>query len=733
MFESKYYITDVLEADLSQDQLFQFRAIQEAELIDHEVIFTVRLCQRSGHKKLQCQPTDRQGILRVRCYGDYIVRVSLALDDRPFEDDSPMLDWDNSPSPLALHNDNGSWHVTVNGKTRFTVHENIFAPIVILGQDTCIHFQNTDHFEEPIRDALPGLSLHRADGTVTVGFSVKIAPDEHFCGTGERFDRLDLYGRQFDLINDDARGTNNARTYKNIPFCMSSRHYGIFVHSSAKMRLDIGSHSKQSLQWLTNDDHMDVFFIGGHDLPEILYRYRQITGFPQMPPVWSFGVWMSRMTYRADSEVSAIASRLRDEQYPMDVLHVDTGWFEEDWICDWRFSKTNFPDPPDFFQRMRVLGFRVTLWQYPYINREIDLFPIALENGYIGKPSSDHEDSSGGDSAGSQSWGDTIDFTNPDAIIWYQGLLSDALSQGAAAIKADFGENINEYATYQQIDATLYRNLFALLYQKVVWDITHEMNGNTIIWARAGWAGSQRYPVHWGGDAACSFNGLTASIWGGLHLGLSGFAFWSHDVGGFHGVPDFMNDKPSEQLYARWTQVGVFSSHMRYHGTTPREPWEYPSVADLVRQWLRLRYVLLPYILHEAEQCCHNGMPMLGALVLNWEDDPVVWHIQDEYLFGSLFLVCPILNPHDVRDIYLPDEQWVNFWTGEQIQGPIWLKKQRYPLSRMPLFVRFGAIVPCASPVMHTGELSDSDRFDVVFDDSYTGFETSKLAEYISL
>ena len=176
--------------------------------------------------------------------------------------------------------------------------------------------------------------------------------------------------------------------------------------------------------------------------------------------------------------------------------------------------------------------------------------------------------------------------------LWYQGLLRDALSQGAAAIKADFGENINEYATYQQIDSALYRNLFALLYQKIVWDVTRETNGNTIIWARAAWAGSQRYPVHWGGDAACSFNGLTASIWGGLHLGLSGFAFWSHDVGGFHGVPDFMNGKPSEQLYARWTQVGVFSSHMRYHGTTPREPWEYPGVADLVRQWLRLRYML---------------------------------------------------------------------------------------------------------------------------------------------
>ena len=389
-----------------------------------KLYFTVSLCQRSGYKRLQCQPAERQGTLRVRCYGDYVVRVSLALDDRSFVDDSPMLDWDNNPSPLTLHKDNGNWHVSVNGKTRFSVDENIFAPMVTLSKDTHIHFQNTDHFEEPIRDALPALSLQRADGTVTVGFSVKIAPDEHFCGTGERFDRLDLYGRQFDLINDDARGTNNARTYKNIPFCMSSRNYGIFVHSSAKMRLDIGSHSRQSLQWLANDDHMDVFFIGGDDLPETLYRYRQITGFPQMPPVWSFGVWMSRMTYRTDSEVSAIASRLREEQYPMDVLHVDTGWFEEDWICDWRFSKTNFPDPSDFFQRMRALGFRITLWQYPYINREIDLFPIALENGYIGKPSTDHEDDSGGDSAGSQSWGDTLDFTNPDAITMVSGLIT---------------------------------------------------------------------------------------------------------------------------------------------------------------------------------------------------------------------------------------------------------------------------------------------------------------------
>jgi alpha-D-xyloside xylohydrolase len=226
---------------------------------------------------------------------------------------------------------------------------------------------------------------------------------------------------------------------------------------------------------------------------------------------------------------------------------------------------------------------------------------------------------------------------------------------------------------------------------------------------------------------------LAGSLSGGLHLGLSGFAFWSHDVGGFHGIPDFMDSSPSDELYVRWTQHGVFSSHLRFHGTNPREPWHFPQVSSIVRQWLRFRYALLPYIVTEAEKCCRAGNPMLRALVLEWSDDPAAWSISDEYMFGDSFLVCPVLSEGGIRNVYLPQGRWVDFWTGDVLEGPCQLKAVPSPLSRMPLYLRHSAVVEFAQPVQHTGELAAARTFSVAFDDSYRGFPNSELAQLIEI
>jgi alpha-D-xyloside xylohydrolase len=467
-----------------------------------------------------------------------------------------------------------------------------------------------------------------------------------------------------------------------------------------------------------------MFFIGGGTPERVLFNYRSITGFPKMPPVWSFGAWMSRMTYHSDNEVSDIAARLRKEQYPFDVLHLDTGWFAQEWKCDWTFSNERFPDPPDFFRRMREQGFRVSLWQYPYINRDLPLARTALEKGFVGKPT---------DSTSGVGMGYTIDFTNPAAVAWYQGMLERLLDMGASAIKADFGESIDTRALYKGVPAEKYGHLFALLYQRAVWEVTKKVREENIEWARSGWAGSQRYPLHWGGDSACTYDGLSGTICGGMHLGLSGFAFWSHDVPGFYGVPDFMETKPSPELYIRWTQVGTFTSHMRYHGSTPREPWEYPSVADLARQWLRLRYALLPYLLTQAEQCCRSGYPMFRSLVIEWPEDSTVWEISDEYMLGDAFLVCPVLNSSAERDVYLPTAKWVDFWNGGTITGPQRLKQVKSPLSRLPLYVRYGSRVEFAEPVQYTDLLPNARRFSILFDESYTGFDKSELKSMVNL
>ncbi|MDR0543523.1 MAG: alpha-xylosidase, partial [Dysgonamonadaceae bacterium] len=248
-----------------------------------------------------------------------------------------------------------------------------------------------------------------------------------------------------------------------------------------------------------------------------------------------------------------------------------------------------------------------------------------------------------------------------------------------------------------------------------------------IIWARAGWAGCQRYPLHWGGDAASSWDGLAGSLKGGLHLGLSGFAFWSHDVPGFHGVPDFMNSVIDDTLYVRWTQFGVFSSHIRYHGSHKREPWHYPQIADIVRKWWQLRYQLIPYILEQSELAIHSGYPVLRALYLHHPGDKTCRHIDDQYYFGENMLVAPVMNAEGVRDIYLPEGKWVHFFTGEVFWGNQWLKSVKTPLYEMPVFVKYGAEIPIYPEAVNCTDEMDLNKvkkiiFNEEFSTGLTGF-----------
>ncbi len=274
--------------------------------------------------------------------------------------------------------------------------------------------------------------------------------------------------------------------------------------------------------------------------------------------------------------------------------------------------------------------------------------------------------------------------------------------------------------------ARLLHNLYALLYQKAAFEITERSTGQGIIWARSAWVGSQRYPVHWGGDTGCTWDGLAGTIRGGLHLGLTGFAFWSHDVPGFHGVPNFMNSWPAPDLYVRWTQAGVFTSHLRYHGAQPREPYEYPEVADTVRQWWRLRYALIPYFAAQGKRAVETGLPIFRALVFHHEDDPLCWQIDDQFYCGDDFLVAPVMNADGVRDVYLPAGWWVDLWTGGVLKGPQWLKGVRSPLDRMPAFVRRGAVVPVYPEVVQCTDQMDMARVQLLaFDDSYRGLSHS--------
>jgi alpha-D-xyloside xylohydrolase len=683
-------------------------------------------------------PEQRDQQLLVRAYGNEVVRVTLALAGQPPGDDSVMLEWDRSLRPVRLvvkqtatgweaRDGRGRVRARVTNVELPTKHWSDLMPPpppsfrfeVLPDGKTGVPFMAWDSFFPSSPDSLPLSYVERAGQPHRVAWSLHAAPGEKFAGTGERFARMNLAGQTLVLENADALGVNNRRAYKNVPFYVSSRPYGLLVLTSAHVRLSLADISTRAAQGLVEDDTLDLWFIGGGSLERILFNYRRLTGFPRPVPVWSFGTWMSRMSYWTAAETTAVARRMRAEKLPCDVIHLDTGWFAKDWKCDWEFSREKYPDPAEYFRQMRANGFRVSLWQMPRIGQDTKWFAPALAKGWIGKPRTTAAGAAGSNFSQPDYQG-TIDFTNPAAERWYTGLIERLLKLGAAAIKTDFGEEIDLHARYHGLPAARLHNLYALLYQRAVWETTQRTTGEGIIWARAGWVGCQRYPVHWGGDCGCTWDGLAGTIRGGLHLGLSGFAFWSHDVPGFHGVPNFMNHWPADDLYVRWTQVGVFTSHLRYHGTNPREPYEYPAVTGIVRDWLKLRYALIPYIVDQAKKCCRTGRPMFRALVFHHADDARCWEIDDQYYFGDAFLVAPVLNSAGIRDVYLPAGEWLDFWTGQRHHGPVTLREVKMPLERMPIYVVAGSRVRIyPEPVQCTDEMNLRKAVTITFDRHY--------------
>ncbi len=738
--------------EFPQSELWMAQSVVSAEEASDGAISLslrfIRLSWETGIAVLS-PPEEELLTLQLSAYSDGVLRLTTG--GTPLEG-CPMISLHEDMKQIPLHviKEGSSFLITdEEGKerVRFNLSEvpirfwsdQIVAPFPrISGSflpdegNTWVTLSTWDQFVPTKIESVPlGYVKRHVEGRAEKEwlFSFHASVDEHFLGTGERFHSFDLRGQTVTLENTDALGVNNRRAYKNIPFYLSSAGYGLFIHSSAHIRLSFADISTRSVQGLIEDDNLDLFIIGGRTPERILHRYRQITGFPGTLPSWSYGTWMSRMTYFSDEEITGIFNRMREEHYPCDVIHIDTGWFAKDWVCEWTFSEERFPDPPEFMERMRSMGYRVSLWQTPNIGEGNRLLELAREKRYLAPAIESVQSAS--DFSG-QDYGGQIDFTNPEAVTWYKGMLKSLFETGASVIKTDFGENIG-YADYYGMPPRLLHNLYALLYQKAAFEATEDYHGEGIIWARSSWAGSQRYPLHWGGDAAASWDGMAGSLIGGLQLGLSGFAYWSHDVPGFHGVPDFMNSFPSEELYLRWTQFGVLSSHLRYHGTCAREPWEYPTVADTVRQWLRFRYALIPYLVKESQASRDSGYPMLRALLLHYPSDPVCWMIQDQYLLGHDLLVAPVMNSESKRNVYLPEGEWVDFWSGEVYEGERWLKGVQMPLSRIPLYVRKDAQVPFyPEAVACTDEMTKEAKI-ISFDEGYTGYRETFLGTYIDL
>lgn len=531
---------------------------------------------------------------------------------------------------------------------------------------------------------------HADDYSRSIAASFSLAPDEKIFGCGESFTRLNKRGQRLNLFSMDAQSTASDRMYKPIPFFISSRGYGMFLHTSAPLTFDFGNGHDSTTTLYSADEQLDLFFFLGTP-QQILAEYTALTGRSPLPPLWSFGLWMGCFSYTSEKEVKEVAVKMRKNDIPCDVIHIDAGWFEKGINCDFRFNKKTFPEPAKMTAWLKEKGFRTSLWQIPYFTPNNPLFAEIVEKGlYIRN------------AAGTVPTEDAIlDLSNKETVKWYSEKLKSLLKLGVSVIKVDFGEAAPLNGMYASGTTGLYEhNLYPLRYNQLVSELTKATTGNNIIWARSAWAGSQKYPVHWGGDAEVSDAGMAGSLRGGLSLGLSGFSFWSHDIGGFSG-------SPIEELYARWAFFGLMSSHSRVHGIPPREPWKFSdSFLEKFRSIVTLRYRLIPYIYTQAYLSCTGGLPLMRALLINYPEDPAVWTIEDQYMLGTDLLVAPIMEAGTTeRWVYLPEGKWINIDNKKITTGRQWVRVSCDVLDGI-IFMRYGSLIPVAKVSASTEEIN---------------------------
>ena len=516
-----------------------------------------------------------------------------------------------------------------------------------------------------------------------------LTADEMIFGCGESATGLNKAGQKVNLFVTDPQGPETDQMYKPIPFFMSNRGYGMFMHTSAPVTCDFGATYIGLNKMFRGDENLDLFVFFGEP-KDILDEYTDLVGKPGMPPLWSFGTWMSRITYFSEKEGYDVAANIRKNKYPCDVIHFDTGWFDVDWQCDYKFSENRFQNPQQMLKDLRSQGFHVCLWQLPYFTPKNRYFSELIEKDMYVKNGN-----------GELPYEDVVlDFSNPETVKWYQDKLAGLLNIGVSAIKVDFGEAAPLNGIYASGKSGWYEhNLYPVRYDMAVSEITKKLHNENIMWARAAWAGSQRYPLHWGGDAATTNTGLLGTLRAGLSFGLSGFSFWSHDMGGF------VKSTP-EDLYCRWIPFGFLTSHTRAHGAPPTEPWLYDSkrVQDVFRKSAEMKYRLMPYVYAQAKECTEKGLPMLRALFVEFPDDPGAWKVDDEYLFGSQILVAPLLESGMTgRTVYLPEGKWIDYQTEKVYEGG-W---HRIEAGSLPIImlVRDGSVLPHLKLAQSTAEM----------------------------
>lgn len=538
-------------------------------------------------------------------------------------------------------------------------------------------------------------SLHKSIGVVSaddgahyVHEQLSLGVGHQVYGLGERFGTFVKNGQVVDVWNADG-GTSTEQAYKNVPFFLTTGGYGVFVNQPERVSFEIGSEITSRTQFSVEGQSLEYFVIHGPEPKDVLRRYTALTGRPARVPRWSHGLWMSTSftTDYDEKTMNDFVQGMDDREVPLSVVHFDCFWMREfNWV-DFEWDPRTFPDPEGMLARLKARGLKVCVWINPYIAQRSPLFAEGAENGYLLR----RADGSVWQWDLWQAGMGIVDFTNPDAAAWFTGHLDRLLAMGVDAFKTDFGERIpTDVVWHDGSDPQRMHNYYAYLYNKAVFDLLVERRGEgeAVLFARSATAGGQQFPVHWGGDCWSTYEAMAESLRGGLSLAMSGFGYWSHDIGGFEGTPD-------PTVFKRWTAFGLLSSHSRLHGSDSyRVPWAFDNEAvEITRRFTRLKLSLMPYLARVADEAHVEGVPMMRPMVLEFPGDRGAAPVDTQYMLGDALLVAPVFTPDGVVEYYLPPGPWTHLETGARVTGPGWFR-ETHAVDSLPLMVRPGSVLP---------------------------------------
>ena len=507
-------------------------------------------------------------------------------------------------------------------------------------------------------------------------------------GMGERFTPFVKNGQSVDIWNADG-GTSTEQSYKNIPFYLTNRGYGVLVNHPERVSFEVATEMVTRTEFSVEGGYLDYFLINGPTMKEVLMRYTDLTGKPSLPAPWTFGLWLSTsFTTNYDEEtVMSFVDGMLNRGIPLRTFHFDCFWMKEFHWSDFVWDSRVFPDPRGMLERIKAKGLNICVWINSYIGQESCLFDEGMEKGYFIKRSN------------GQVWQwdmwqpgmAVVDFTNPAAWKWFQDKLEILLDMGVDCFKTDFGERIpsKDVVYFDGSNPEKMHNYYTYLYNKCVYELLERKRGKgqAVLFARSATVGGQKFPVHWGGDCWSDYESMEESLRGGLSLLMSGFGFWAHDIGGFESTS-------TADVYKRWVAFGLLSSHSRLHGSSSyRVPWAYDEEAvDVVRFFTRLKARLMPYLYKTSVDTSRSGIPTMRSMVLEYTGDKTCHYVDKQYMLGDALLVAPIFNDQGIAEYYLPEGLWTDFFTGEEKRGPGWISEKHGYLS-IPLMVRENSIV----------------------------------------